>query len=209
MYRKTLVFLWLTLVAYPLLAQETDSVAVLPELSEETTRKERIGDAGIFLATSRLYAPFTKGFQQSITMEAGGYLRSIIAGTFLVVFDGEYTESVIFPNTFRINYLYGGGYVGYRFVINPEMVITSKIQLARGDMIWERTGNFQNVFRDEMMVYQPHLQFEYSPLRFMGITAGAGYRLVSDLSLPDITSADFSGWYMGAGIKIGYFILPQ
>jgi len=127
------------------------------------------------------------------------------AGVYGVVFRGDYSERLIFPNQFSMKYGHLGLWMGYRSKAKSRFRFTADLRAGQGKVFWERKDNFFNLFEDYALFVQPSLGVDYKVGGFMAVHTELGYRRVYGLELPHVSNADFSGLSTNIMIKIGSF----
>lgn len=139
--------------------------------------------------------------QQSI----GICYKRLNLGIFKTSYEDGYEQIVIFPNQFKLNYTYGGGYAGIHFYRGKILEGTFLMNVGRGDMIWKFASSGEAIFRDEFMVYEPELHFTLVPIKYVKLFLFIGYRTIGDLNLSGVSASQFDGASFGAGLRIGLY----
>ena len=120
-------------------------------------------------------------------------------------FQGSVESFVIFPNTFELKYRYGGVDLGYQLNQKSWMSVIAKVGYYRGDMVWRNQEDGQNFLRDEFSLVKLGLMGELAKMKYIKPSLSAGYQKMNGLNLARVASSDFSGLFIVAGIRIGYF----
>ncbi len=126
-------------------------------------------------------------------------------GAYGNVFQGEYTERLIFPNEFSMKYGHAGLWTGYKTHLKKVIDFTGDIKLGQGKVFWERTDNFYNMFEDYALFIQPSVGIDWKILSFVALHTEVGYQQVKGLSIPELSDKDFSGMTFNFMIKVGLF----
>ena len=197
------VALLLTLLLVALIgqAQETD-----------TLQTETIPETGFWPNVTSLYfgvgteaAPTPAGIEPSLQWQLGGSYKKWHIGFVFTDYLGVYEQRLIFPNQFSMLYRHGGVFLGREIWRSNFFRIHGLIQWSHGDVVWQRNSTGEDVFRDKMTIWQPGLQLEINPEFLASGYVNVGYRQVSTLELPDLSSEDFSGLVVQFGVRIGLF----
>ena len=206
MVRILVVVFLLFMVILKSFAQDTTYVRS-DSLTEKTTKTSnpKWMNLGIYGQAAKLIAPTPGGLQQNFWIAGGVFFKRWQAGIFLSPYDDGYYEVIIFPNEFSLNYLYGGGYLGYTIYQNKWLDLTTSIALGRGDIIWEITSTFENYFRDEYNMTHLQLEADFARLRFLRPTLSIGYRQMSTIRMPRTNASDFSGFTATIGLRLGAY----
>ena len=183
------------------MAQDSDTVMV-----EEVEKPIFLdGLTSLYLGFGLEGAPTPDGTEPSIQFQIGAEYKKFQFGLTYLDYQGEYQQKLIFPNDFSMLYRHAGVYVGRNLWQTNLIKISAQVQWSHGDVVWKRTGNAEDVFRDKMTIWQPALQVEVDPAPLVSVYANVGYRQVNGLDLPKISSPDFSGLAFQFGIRVGLF----
>lgn len=120
-------------------------------------------------------------------------------------FQGTFQTFVVFPNTFELQYRYGGLSLAYQFYQSTKLGLLLKGSYFKGDMTWRDTQDHEIFFRDEFKLMKIGLVGELSVLRYFKPNVMVGYQNMQDIELTSVASENFSGLFFGVGIRIGYF----
>ena len=131
--------------------------------------------------------------------------RRVSGGVFLSTFKGHYEKTLVFPNKFELEYMFGGGYLGMQVLRINQFEVDLRLNYGHGDMIWERTDSRADFSRDEFDLIKPEIQISGVPFRYLKLFITSGYRKIYNLSLTGTDSGEFSGFTAGFGLKAGYF----
>ena len=120
-------------------------------------------------------------------------------------FQGSYQTYVIFPNIFELDYRYGGPEVAFQAYQSEWISVMLAAAYLRGDMVWKNTSTGENFLRDEFDLMKGSIKVELRKFRYAKPHLAVGYQQVRNLNLDRIDAGDFSGLFVAAGIRIGYF----
>lgn len=120
-------------------------------------------------------------------------------------FHGTIESFVVFPNTFELKYRYAGITLGYRLVKHDWYKIFAGFSYNRGDMVWRNQEDGQDFLRDEFNMIKLGLNAEFSNFKYARPYISAGYQKMQDLNISRLEESNFSGLFIAAGIRIGYF----
>ena len=196
-------FLFLTVWLYG-----QDSTHVAQDSIIQKAVKEpnpRLMNLGAYMQVGRLFAPSPGGLQQNIWIAGGVFIKRFQLGAFIAPYDDTYLGVIIFPAEFSLNYLYGGGYLGYTILQNKLVDFSATAAVGQGDLIWETTTSFENYFRDEFTMTHIILDIELVPVRFVRPIIQVGYRHMSEIDIPKTSASDFTGLTVAAGLRVGYY----
>lgn len=133
------------------------------------------------------------------------YKEQFHLGLYGVFFAGNYQKRLIFPNEFRLMYYHFGLWMGYKTRFDKPFQFTADVRIGEGKVFWERIDNFYNMFEDQALFVQPSLGVDVKVLRYAALHADLGYRKVTALDLPEVSSESFSGVSFNLMIKLGLF----
>lgn len=204
---KKLLFLFV-LVAQVTIAQELDS---LSSDSVEVILPEHVLGAYAIGGISITPNPTPSGLGWMKTIGVGIRFDKMEAGFTISTFESIYQDRLVFPNIFNLLYRHGGGYFSYRAVETKYMGFSPFVSMQLGDMVWERSNSGDDFIRDKFNLGQigvkidfPFLQkFEY--VEYIRPEMMLGYQLINDLNLAGVSEQDFSGFFIGFNVKLGYF----
>ncbi len=193
-----IMFLFASLLG---LAQEADTLHTEAELKKGFWQDV----TSLYVGVGTEAAPSPDGTEPSVQYQLGMEYKKFHFGLTMIDYVGEYEQRLIFPNQFSMRYRHGGVYLGRDIWRSNLIHINGLIQLSHGDVVWQRSGTGEDVFRDKMTVWQPTLQVEINPEYIVAGYVNIGYRQVNGLELPRITSEDFSGLVVQFGLRLGLF----
>lgn len=204
---KKLLFLFV-LVSHVIFAQELDSLSndsVDVIVPKHVLGAYALGGLGITPnpPPSELGLIYTVG--------VGVRYDKMEAGFTISTYGTRYERRLIFPNVFNLLYRHGGAYFSYRIFETDNLGFAPFGSFQVGDMVWERTSSGDDFLRDEFNLFQigvkidfPLLQqFEY--MEYARPEVMLGYQTVNNLELAGVSNLDFSGFFIGFNVKLGYF----
>lgn len=160
---------------------------------------------GIYGSVGVLFGPNPDEYELHNTISAGFQWKKWDISGFLTIYEGDYELPLIFPNVFRINYVYGGGTLAYQLKNERFWELYGAVSIGHGDLIWEDAASFENLFRDKMWMNHLMLRAEVTPLKFIRFYSSIGYIRMTGLEINELTDSDFSGLALTFGIKAGFY----
>lgn len=189
-----------------LMAQEqADSVAYQRDSVTVDEKSRSLLPLGIY---AEGMADATPGPSEMLLCSQAGIgiqYKSLSGGVFISSYEGGYEQILVFPNTFELEYRFGGGYLGMRVFRYQGFEADLRLSYGQGDMVWKRADTRENFIRDEYSLLKPELVVSYSPFRYVKIFINSGYRKFYDLTLTNTAPEEFSGLCVGLGLKAGLF----
>jgi hypothetical protein len=161
-------------------------------------------DFAVYGAFSGLVAPNPDGFDFHTRYSGGVVFKKVLLEAHLTTFQGSYVAPLIFPNNFQINYIHAGVDLGYYFMIKKNLELSFLLGYSRGDMLWERSDNFENLFRDEFSMLSLKGRLEAMLIKELRLFAELGYQHCAGLELPQLAPGEFSGLTASLGVKVGF-----
>lgn len=108
---------------------------------------------------------------------------------------------------YRLDFGYGGLWGGY--IVNWTKAIhpVFSLQFGWGDLSINNTDDFTelNLHSDPVYVITPMAEIEMNITKFMRMSVGANYRIVTDVNTVGYSNQDFSGPAVFLGFKFGWF----
>ncbi len=135
----------------------------------------------------------------------GGQYQNWMIGFYRYDFQGTTKSFVVFPNSFELKYRYAGVYIGYQFYQNDLLNVSIGGSYNKGDAVWRSLEDGQDFLRDEFDLVKVGLRIEIGKIRYLKPHATIGYQKMNGLDLANVEESDFSGLFIAAGIRIGYF----
>lgn len=135
--------------------------------------------------------------------------KKISLGIFYNELRSEVSKHIIFPNTFKLRSANGGAYVGLRILQKGPLEVQSRLNFARGDVLWESLSTQEAFVRQKFNILKPELILSYNPTIITKFYLLVGYKYVSDFELVGIGAQDLGGVNVGIGIKLGFFHKPE
>lgn len=162
-------------------------------------------DVGIYFVAGINLVPGPSGLSDVGMIGVGIKYDRLEAGFIMGTFMGTIQRRIVFPNPFSLDYEHGGGFLSYSMLNREWFAISLETVFQRGDMIWERLDTGEDFLRDTFNIYQFGIKLETGYLRYLRPNITMGYQVMSDIQLASVTKQDFSGFYIGIGLKVGYF----
>ncbi|MFY0605387.1 MAG: hypothetical protein JXR10_01650 [Cyclobacteriaceae bacterium] len=195
----TMVFLLgVILSCQKLMAQSANDSIPVEETKERYWPKIR---KGLYFDASGDIVNGPGNKELATSLELGLTFSVIDLAFFINRSHGDHEADLIFPNTFELDYLYGGVHLGTNFRILSYITIKPSINIGRGDMIWSRKEEDEVFSRDEFNAIHPQLRVGFAPFKFVNIYGKAGYRFINKLNLQGVTPSDFDGYTFGCGVS--------
>ena len=185
-----------------LIAQQSDTTQVADE-DEKTGFWHEI--TSLYAGAGTEASPTPDGIEPHVQLQLGAEYKKFHLGLTYLDYIGEYRQLLIFPNEFSMLYRHGGFYVGRDLFSTGFIHVNAILQWSHGDVVWQRAATSEDIFRDKLTVWQPSLQLELNAGFPLSGYVNVGYRQVSGLELPRITSEDLSGLVVQFGVRVGLF----
>jgi hypothetical protein len=164
-----------------------------------------IGQYGVFAEGSIFTVPGPGGTQKLKRLGSGVCIQRLLIGGFVSEVDETYEKELIFPNTYQMNYKYGGGYIGMHIVQKKPFEIDIKFGMAWGDIVWRKKETDENFLQDRFTVLLPELSLVYVPITYLKLFATAGYRNINNMDISRIEPTELNGMTFGLGISVGFY----
>ncbi|MEP1033591.1 hypothetical protein [Ekhidna sp.] len=120
-------------------------------------------------------------------------------------FQGTIQSFVVFPNTFELKYRYAGINLAYQLYNQDNLDLFVGISYNKGDMVWRNLEDGQDFLRDEFNLIKMGLRGEFAKFRYVKPHISIGYQKMSNLNISRLEENNFSGLFVAAGIRMGYF----
>lgn len=196
--RKFLVlFLFVSAGAF---AQELDSL--VSDTIPKELPKHLIGGY-FFLGYTQSPGPTNSSLLP--TVGAGVRYDRFEVGVSFSAFSDDHVERLIFPNFFSLVYAYGGAYVAYNLFESKHVHLGPIAMLQVGDLLWERDDIKTDFASDRFSLWKLGLKIETPYLRYVRPELIIGYQSMSEILLPKLERDNFTGFFVGFNVKIGYF----
>lgn len=187
-------------------ASAQDPVQELDSISVDTIEVEPPPYyLGIYLTGGLSLEPNTPNHNIFSVLGVGIQYERWILGFTRNDFQGSVQSFVIFPNTFELKYRYGGINVAYQLNQTDRLTFMMKAGYYRGDMVWRNEEDGQDLLRDEFNLFKFGVMGEIGKYRYVKPRIWIGYQIMNDLKLTRVKQNEFSGLFVEAGIRIGYF----
>lgn len=203
---KKLLFL-LILVSQLGMAQELDSLY--------SDSAEVVSDHlfGVYLIGGLAVSPnpTESGLGWVKTVGVGFRYDKLEAGITVSAFDTHYERRLVFPNAFQLRYGYGGGYLSYHLKETRYVGFSPYGAFQLGDVIWERSDTGESFLREKFSLFQVGVKVDFPVLQdiryatYLRPELVLGYQRMSEINLSGVSGDDFSGFFIGFNVKLGYF----
>lgn len=209
-------------------------VSISPSYSQNLTDSLAVDSVQIFKSSkwsgyAFVFNDFSSVFNQEIDQQMsintqGLGLATVINGRIIVgVFgtihdEGNFTQRVVFPNSFRMKYRQNGVWIGYRFKTRKFYNFLLESRLSTGHVRWQNEFSGQDFQDTKMTIIQPTFSVDVNPLQLiapessqstlqniMRLNISISYKYVTDVDISNLRNDDFSGLSIGVMLKIGYF----
>ncbi len=177
---------------------ESDTI---PEVKQSAEVWENL-HKGLYLDLATEFVPGPSEQNLSNSVELGITVSVFDIAFFFNNVNSNYNAELIFPNTFDLDYIYGGVHLGTKLMATKRIMIKPSINLGRGDMTWSRQDEDKVFSRDVFKIVHPQIRLGYSPIRFITIYGKSGYRFLNGLNLNGVSSEDFEGFTFGIGLSL-------
>ncbi|MEP5612682.1 MAG: hypothetical protein ABJP45_10560 [Cyclobacteriaceae bacterium] len=127
------------------------------------------------------------------------------AGASFSAFTNDYVKRLVFPNFFSLIYAQGGAYFAYNFFESDILHVAPMVMLQVGDIVWERDDTKVDFASDRFKLWQIGLKVETPYLRYVRPEIVLGYQHMSEIVVPQLGRENFTGFFMGFNVKVGYF----
>ncbi len=196
--RKFLIlFLFVTLGAS---AQELDSLATDSLIKEPP--KHLVG--GYFLIGFN-QSPGPTGSNTLANFGIGMRYDKYEGGAIFSFVQDEYEKRLVFPNFFRLAYAHGGAYFAYHLIESKYINVAPQLSFQLGDLVWERLDTKEDFAREKFSLWQIGAKIETPFLRYVRPELILGYQSMSEIIIPELESQNFTGFFVGFNVKVGYF----
>lgn len=180
----------------------SDSVQEIPEAEEQSRWQLPFG---IFGEAYMENVPSPGGRELANRIGVGVEYQRFILGIYQSMYLGEFSQTLIFPNDFDLNYMHGGFFLGRRLYTRNYLDADLRLSYGRGDMLWKRSDSGAGFIRDKITSLRMEAMISFIPIRFIKLFGVLGYNRYRGVSLKSVNEDDFSGLTIGLGIKVGYF----
>ena len=186
---------------------EIDSTGIadsIAEVNSEQTYWQSL-DKGVYLDLSLLSTPHPESKGLAFESKVGLSLGLFNFGVFRNRNQSAYKKTLIFPNQFNLDYIYGGVFLGVKVFQSAHFEAQVQGNYGKGDMTWTQDGESDVFFRDEFELIHPSVKISYLPFKFMNVYVQGGIRIMRELELSGVQNEDFSGLCFGLGLSIGLY----
>lgn len=189
----------LVLVSGLALGQDIDTVVL------DTTKRIPNYFGGVSFDVGIKLAPNPPGINEAHYLGAGIQYNKWSFGFMVYDFKGTIERQLIFPNVFELAYRYGGPQISFEIQETKWANIYTQISYSKGDMTWRNIEDDKDFLRSEFDMWTFSMKLETDRLRFVRPYLNGGYQHLSKLKLNGLSDSDFSGFFFGLGVRLGYF----
>ena len=147
-------------------------------------------------------APTMEDLQRQIRLDIALTHQRLSLGMTYSSLLGVIEQYVIFPNIYRLKAQHGGVILGIRAFHSKWINGYVNTAYHWGQMIWEDPVSKEYVFSSKFECIKPEFEITVYPEFWLQLSAKVGYQQISKLNLPQVNSADFSGFFYSLGLKI-------
>ena len=200
------LFWILILVSAAATAQELDTVSVDTVTIDTMEVEPPTYYLGIYLEAGVSWEPSVPDPNLSSLIGVGIQYQRWTLGFSRLDFQGNVQSRVVFPNIFELRYAYAGPNLAYQFYGDKNQFTLHLIAAHYlGDMVWRNQEDDQDFLRDEFSITKIGLKGELGKFRYVKPWLTIGYQKMDNLKLNQLAEKEFSGLFVAAGIRIGYF----
>lgn len=174
-------------------------------LAADTIRKIPENFIGAYFDSGSKLAPNPPGINQTNFLGGGIQYNSWSLGFSVYNFNGTTKRFLIFPNVFELDYRYGGPRVSYRLYSSKWLDVIGETSYYKGDMTWKNSDDGEDFLRSEFNIWILGLKLEVGKWQFLRPYLNIGYQQMFDLNLYGVEDEEFSGFFFGVGLRLGYF----
>lgn len=199
----------LTLISGLAFAQDLDTLS-MDDLAVDTVLLDTINEpppyyGGIYFMIGGRINPHYGGYNNALGLGIGAQYNKWIAAFSVVDFRGRIEDFLIFPNTFELDYRYGGPTFGYELLDSYWISWDMTVSYFFGDMVWRNMRNDEDFLRDKFSIMILSTKIDFDGIRYVKPYLKLGYQKTNNLDLTLVKPADFSGLVFVFGVQIGYF----
>lgn len=160
-----------------------------------------------YVAAAYENAPVASDRTSSFGVQAGLIFRKHFQIGFygLNFSSNEFRKSLIFPNTFQMNYKHAGFLLGYRTDLDKNYQFNFESKVGFGEVKWDQVETGYHFLADKFQMTHLQIGADYLLTKHLAVNAFAGYRWMYGLDITGLTNEEFSGWYYGLALKAGLF----
>lgn len=159
-----------------------------------------------YFAATYEVAPTPEGLYESLGGEIGFiYNNHWIAGAFGLVYQGEYTQRLVFPNDFELEYQHGGFFLGYTTDSEKRIDLSFVQKVSFGDVLWQYQVDDRDFIKDDIVFINPTIGADFNLASFIKLNLSLGYRKGFGLDLAGLKDDDFDGFTGSVNVKFGRF----
>ncbi|MFK7953420.1 MAG: hypothetical protein AB8B73_11285 [Ekhidna sp.] len=181
------------------MGQELDSVVI------DTVKKVPNYFGGVYLETGANLTPHPPGINLVSFIGGGIQYNRWSIGFRAYDFQGTIERFLIFPNIFELEYRYGGVLTSFDAVQSKWINASVTTSFYKGDMVWREILRREDFLRGKFNLWTLGAKVEMVRLRFLRPYINAGYQQMTGLELSGVENDEFSGFFYGVGLRIGFF----
>ena len=197
---KCYLGLLLCFFQYVIVAQQADSLTQSKTNNfSHFLKNKNIGWAGF---AGFDMTPTMESFQKQIRLDISLTHERLSLGMTYSSLLGGLKQYVIFPSTYRLNAQHRGIILG--ILIFQSNWGNGYVNTAYqwGQMVWEDTSSKEYAFSSKSIGIKPEFEITINPKFWLQLSAKVGYQQIRKLELPQVNSADFSGFFYSLGLQI-------
>lgn len=126
-------------------------------------------------------------------------------GAYVQIYEGGFSETVVFPNSFVLDYSFGGVYGGYQFFEKGKFRLLAEAKVGLGEAAWTLEESGETLESDNFMIINPRVSMDYHLNGFSIVNLALGYRAFSGLDLLQLDNSSLSSFVLSASLKLGWF----
>lgn len=135
----------------------------------------------------------------------GGYGQGLVSTHIIDPYEGFAIRPAVMTNRVtEINH--GGLWLGYIHKPNKLVHLHGGLQFGGGEVDfydqWSESYEFDD---DNFIALRPYIGAEINIIKFMKISASAGYQFIQGLNNPHLEDAELSQPFVNLGLKFGFF----
>ncbi len=186
----------------------SDSTLYIKPIDTDTIKRVSFFDRlGIGLYMAPIVEALTK---KSSSSAYGGALGVIIhnkwqVGAYIQQYSGGFSERLIFPNAFTLDYTYTGFFAAYPLLQKGMLSVLAETKVGVGEAAWSFEETTEVLDSDHFFVFNPRIGLDYRLSRISILNISLGYRIVQGLKMTDLSSSELNSFNFSAMLKIGWF----
>lgn len=194
----------LVLISGLAVGQEMDTIRIDSAIVD-STKLIPANKVGIYLVLAGKAAPNLSRLNVTEFYGGGVQYNKWSLGFMIREFVGGTKRYLIFPNLFSLNYRYGGPILSFNFYESRWVDLFAQTSFASGDMVWRNTSTKEDFLRDKFFMSMLSVKVETGRFRYVRPFLNVGYQQMTGLELSGVNQNQFSGFFFGGGLRLGYF----